>query len=84
MSSILTFLGNLRLTVEQWLLLCLSAAMGALVVAFELQGSKLHKTQVELLRAQFGNAMSLQDSKVGSAKQAFEDALEAYIKAQND
>jgi hypothetical protein len=78
MSTILSFLGNLKLTLTQWALLCATTAIGVLVVALDLKGSQLHKTQVDLLHQQFGNSMQLQDAKVDAARAAFEDALHSY------
>jgi hypothetical protein len=84
MSNVLTFLSNLKLTLSQWLLLCLSTAVGLLVVALDLKGTQLHKAQVNLLQAQFGNAMSLQDAKVDAARIAFEAAVNDYEGHRND
>jgi hypothetical protein len=83
MNTVLSFLSNLKLTITQWALMLLTLVVAALVVALRLQGTRLHATQVNLLKAQFGNAMSLQDAKVDAARTAFENAIQEYEDAKN-
>lgn len=84
MNIALSFLSNLKLTVTQWALLCATVVIGGLVTALSLQGTRLHKTQVNLLQAQFGNTMQQQDARVDAARAAFEAAVNEYEANRND
>lgn len=78
MSTIFTWLANIKLTLEQTAFALMAGAIGLLVVAFELQGSKLHKTQVSLLQANFGSTQNAQDVRVKAAFDAFKKARDEY------
>lgn len=78
MSTILGYITNIKLSISQWAMGCMAAVIAALIVVLKLQGSKLHKTQVDLLRATFGSAMTKQDSIVDGARKAYLDALAEY------
>lgn len=74
----LTFLKNLQLTLTQWLMLSMAVVIGVLVVVLRLQGSRLHKAQVDLLRAHYGTQVGKQDEVTAASKKRFDKALGAY------
>jgi hypothetical protein len=78
MSTVFNFLTNLKLTISQWAMACMAAIIAGLVIALDLQGSKLHKAQVDILRATFGAAMTKQDTIVDNAREAYLNALAEY------
>lgn len=78
MSKVLDFLGNLHLSLLQWLLLSASTVIGGLVIALKAQGSRLHKAQVQLLSIQYSTAIVKQDADVEKAKEAYRTALGLY------
>ena len=78
MQRVLNYLLNLKLSVTQILMGLMAGAIAFLVAAFELQGTKLHKTQVDLLRATYNAKMDQQDKAVDSARLKFLDALDKY------
>ena len=78
MSTILTYLSTLKLSVQQWIILSGATLIGALVVALELQGTRLHKAQVDLLEANLRSKLSVDDSNVQAAQAAFDKALAEY------
>jgi hypothetical protein len=77
-STIFSYLGSVKLTITQVAFGLMAGALGLLLAAFELQGSRLHKAQVGLLQAKFGAAMDQQDAKVDAARKAFLDAKAEY------
>lgn len=75
MNTVLTFLGNIKLSLSQIVVCTVTLIVGGLVVALRLQGSKLHATQISLLQAQYANALDDQERKVSAAEKKY---LEAY------
>lgn len=82
MSLITNWLSGVKLTFTQWIGASAALVIGVLVAALRLQGTRLHRTQTELLAAQFGRTMDQQDAKVEAAKKAWQEALQAYEDAQ--
>jgi DUF1680 family protein len=82
MSTITTYLSNLRLSLTQWGLLTASVIIGGLVAALRLQGSRLHSAQVSLLTDHLNNTQAQYDQKVQTAKDRFNAALGAYNKTK--
>lgn len=78
MSIIISWLSSVKLTITQWFGVVAAATIGALVLALRLQGSRLHKAQVQLLSLTFTAAMGQQDARVESARKAYHDALGSY------
>lgn len=83
MTTIISFLSNIKLTLTQWVCLSLAMALAGLVAAFRLQGTSLHNTQVSLLRAKFGASQTQQDARVDADRKAFLAALNAYQDAKD-
>lgn len=77
------FLNKLKLSVTQWALVTLAAALGWVVFLLRQEGRKLHRTKVELLRVKHETADKAQSLKVDNAKQAYEKALKEYEDAKN-
>jgi hypothetical protein len=78
----MSFLSNIKLSIAQWAGIMASAAIGVLVFALRLQGSRLHRAQTDLLKEQFGREMDRSDAKVEAAKKKWADALQAYEDAK--
>lgn len=78
----MSWLSNIKLTLVQWIGASAAIVIGVLVAALKLQGTRLHRTQTELLASQFGRSMDTQDAKVEAAKKKWQDALQAYEDAQ--
>jgi hypothetical protein len=78
MSTIISFITNIKLTVTQWVMVCMATVIAVLVTICKIQGSSLHKAQVDLLRATFGAAMTKQDAIVDAARKSYLDALAEY------
>lgn len=74
-------LSGLTLTLSQWLALTAAAAVGALVVALRVQGSRLHRTQVKLLESQLGNQAQTDQERVDQSRERFSQALRDYTGA---
>lgn len=81
MKTLITYLGNLRLSLTQWGLLTASVIIGGLVAALRLQGSRLHSAQVSLLTDHLNNTQAQYDQKVATSKARFQASLDAYNKA---
>ena len=82
LDTIIEKFGNIRMSVEQYLLISLAAAVGVLVTALKLQGSRLHATQVKLLKSQYDNVDEADQAATDQAKAAFEAAYKAYMEAK--
>ena len=74
----LEWLSSLKLTLEQWLLLLSAATIGVLVVMMRLQGSRLHKAQLDALNAQILLADASEETKIAALKQKLAASLEVY------
>ncbi len=78
MTKLLTFLSSVRLTITQYATLSLAVALGALVVAFRIQGSRLHSAQISLLTDHLNTLQNQRDQDVATATERFNKALEIY------
>lgn len=78
MTKLLAYLHNLTLTVNGIVVTILAVLIGALVIMFKLQGTKLHAAQVALMFSKFDNAQAKQDASVDDAKAAYKKALADY------
>lgn len=77
----LSFLGNLKLSLTQWLGALAAGAIGLLVLALKIQGSRLHRAQVQLLEVKLDGPVDDADKLQGAALGKYQRALEAYKKA---
>ena len=82
LDSVFNYLKDLKLSLESYGALSLAALVGFLVLALKLQGGKLHKAQVELLRATVENQQDAEDARVASLRSAFNKAYQAYKDAK--
>jgi len=78
MTTILTFLGNLRLSITQVAIGLVAVVVAVLAIALEITLGKLHSSNIKLLEATYGNDVSEQDRKTGTDREAFLKALKAY------
>lgn len=70
---------GLKLSVTQWLSVTALAVIGSLIVALKLQGSRLHKAQVDLLKSVWLNKEQGINSKVDDAYKAYHMARKDFI-----
>ena len=73
------FLKNLKLSITQWLGVTAAAVIGFLVLALKLQGSKLHKAKVDLLKERLDRKIDEKTKKVRAARKKFQDAMDDYL-----
>jgi len=64
--------------IEEYLLVGLAAMVGLLVAALKLQGSRLHKAQVQLLDQKFDAQSKAAQAKVDATKMDYLKQLQAY------
>ena len=76
----LKFLANVKLTLNQYLLITLGAILGVVVVAFKLQGLALRKAQLNLLKKEIDIAIEKDDSKVADKKEKLKLLKKAFSK----
>jgi len=74
----LAWLQNLKLSLYQWIVLTFAGIIGILVFITRLQGSKIHKLQVDLLVGQFNDVMAGQNKAVSAAHDRMQTAYKAY------
>ncbi len=74
-SKILSYFGSIKLTLEQFTLIALTTAVGALVVALKVQGSRLHKLEVQMLET---NIHSQDQADTKAVKDAYDVWFTAY------
>lgn len=72
---VLSWFDNLRLSVSQWLIITLGVLCGVLVAALKLQGSRLHKAQIEAIFAKIDLTNGREDDKI----KALQDKLDREI-----
>lgn len=71
MTKLLAFLSSIRLTLAQYAAMGGAALLGLLVVALKVQGSRLHKAQIQLLEVQVEQGLGDAASAVIAAKRAY-------------
>lgn len=81
MTKLLSYLGQVKLSIQQYTLIILSGAVGILVLMLKLQGSKIHSLQIQLLTQQFKTIDDSDDAAIASAKARLQSAKEAFLKA---
>lgn len=81
MTKVLSILSSIKLSLQQWLLVTMAATIGLLVVAFRVQGTRLHKYQVMALSAAIDAAQGQEDDKLASLKEKFYSTLQEYIES---
>jgi hypothetical protein len=79
----IAWLSDLKLSLSQWLLLLLATCVGGLVVALKLQGSQLHKAQVELLSSRVKQTTDVDNEARKEVLDTFQAAYKAYIGAKH-
>lgn len=77
MAKLLRILDSVQLNLTEWFIVGLAATVAGLVAALKLQGSRLHKAQLELLDHRF----AVTDERTQTAA---DNAKLAYMKARND
>lgn len=78
MTTIFAIISNLRLSLTQIAYGLVALAVGGLVIALRLQGSKLHATQIALLQATYGTKLDKYNAKVEAATVKYNKAKAAY------
>jgi len=78
---IISWLSNIKLSLSQWLLLLLATCVGGLVTALQLQGSQLHKVQVELLSSRVKQTTDTDNAARTEVLNTFQTAYKSYIEA---
>lgn len=81
-AKILSFLDTVTLSITQWCVVCLTLALGVLVVMFKQQGTKLHSVQIDLLSKQLSYIDSKDTEVVMMARLELNASLAAYNKAK--
>lgn len=72
------FISNLHLTLTEWAIAALAAVVGAFVVAFKVQGSRLHAAQVQLLLMRYSVTNGRDSDRINAAKAVMNKAIKAY------
>ena len=81
MSKILSFLDSFRLTLAQWASLSAVAIIGGLIAALKLEGSRVHRLQVQLLETQSQQQLDQAKAATQTALDRYTAARQAYLKA---
>lgn len=68
----------------KYLYMLIAAIIGTLVLALKVQGGKLHRAQVRLLFLTIAQSETEDENTIVSAKKAFKQAYDAYIKANGE
>lgn len=64
----MNFLSKISLTAQQWLILTLVAIVGIMVVAFNVQGSVLHKVKLSLMEKELDLAIQKDEENIKAKK----------------
>jgi hypothetical protein len=81
LDKLLGYLDKLQLTFTQWAMLAMAVTIGALVGLLRLQGSRLHRLQVQVLEEHVRTISSQDDTAVQEARSRFNKALQDYRSA---
>lgn len=68
----------------QWVVIAAGLIIGYLVVKLKLQGSALHKAQLELLDGAIKRSIEEDSATVEAARKAFAESYKAYLEAKKD
>lgn len=71
-------LSKIKMTLGQWLGLLAASIIGVLVLALKLQGSRLHKAKIDLLREQVHGNMEKNAAATEAARKRYQEALDEY------
>lgn len=74
----LNWLNNKVLSASQWIILSLAGALGAAVTLLRLEKSRLHRTQIDLLRKSIELDTKEDDERVKKALVAYAQALKKF------
>lgn len=77
----LTLLKNLKLSAMEWLLVTAAFVVGLLVLRLKLQGSQIHRLQVDLLDQRLGARKEKANAESTDALAAYDRAKEAFLRA---
>lgn len=80
-SAVLGYLQGLRMSLTGWLALTAATVIAGLVALLKLQGSQIHKLQIELLDHDLEAKGRVQAAKVAAAGDRWTKALDAYKRA---
>jgi hypothetical protein len=78
----LSWLENIRLSLTQWLWLSTAAVIGFLVAALRIQGSRLHKAQIDALKAAIKYRNVASDTNIEQLRDKMVAEIEAYERAR--
>lgn len=81
---ILGYISKLQLSFEQIAILAVVTVISGLVAALKIQGSALHKAQIQLLSQRIQNTDQSDDAAVAAARAAFNKEYYAYCKAKKE
>ena len=86
----ISWLNNLRLTLQQWLFVATLAAIAILMVILRIRTKKLHEARIDLLKANYGlesqrmmDKMARLNKRTQKARRAYESALSDYYSKPN-
>lgn len=82
LSKLTGFLSGLKLSATEWLLVGSATIIAGLVAALKLQGSRLHKAQVDLLSQKFQVTNDKLSKQSSDAHEAYQKALGSYLDAR--
>lgn len=74
----MAWFANLRLSLSQWLIITLGVLCGVLVTALKLQGSRLHKAQIEALSAKIDLTNGREEDKIKALQDKFDREVYSY------
>ncbi len=72
------WLNNLKLSLMQWISIGAAGAIGLLVLALRIQGSRLHKAQISLLEVKTDGPVDEADKLRGAALGRYQRELQKY------
>lgn len=73
---------SLKLSISQWTMATGAAAIGLLVVMLRIQGSRLHRAQIDALAASVAYANGQEDAKLVVLKAKLEQSIQEYERAK--
>jgi len=74
----MSWLTDIKLSLTHWLLATLAVICGGLVIALRLQGSRLHKAQIDAISARIDLANNKEEAIIDSLKEDLEKHVSAY------